>query len=461
MQIDVGNLRKVHFIGVGGIGVSAILRYFAHRGILVSGSDVKLPARETLPFGEYFEGESAEHVPPDADLIVYSPAVPESNLERLAGKLFGIVELSYPEALALVTEPYNTIAISGTHGKSTTTALTGKLFVAGGLDPSVIVGAEVPEWDDHNLRLGNGDVFIVEACEYRRNMLNLTPQAIVLTNLELDHPDYYTDLADVKDAFLEYIGKLRGEDLLIINNDDANIRDITRDFDAIVVRFGIGGGADLYARDLKSTESEQTFELVWKDTALGTFTTKLPGLYNIYNILAAVATYLAYGGKIEKIQPVLDSFVGVGRRFEVVGTMTEGENEVTIVSDYAHHPTALKAVVDAARGRYFGKRMLTIFRPHHRERTIKLFDHFVEVIAEIPHTLLVEIYDVPGREEGITISSKDVIAKVLEKNSRADIVFGKDLEDAERLAREKAHEFDVMLVIGAGDADILAKKLVS
>ena len=336
----------------------------------------------------------------------------------------------------------------------------GKLFEAGGLDPSVIVGAEVPGWQERNLRIGGSDVFIVEACEYRRNMLELSPQAIVLTNLELDHPDYYIDLNDVKNAFREYIGKLGGGDLLIINSDDANIRDITNNFDAIIVRYGVGAGSDLFVRNVKQTETDQTFDLVWKGTGIGTFTTSLPGLYNIYNILAACATYLAYGGKAEVIQPVLDSFVGVGRRFEVMGTLTAGDHNVTIISDYAHHPTALKAVVEAASMRYVNKRMLTIFRPHHRERTIKLFDDFVEVIAAIPHTILVEIYDVPGREEGITISSQDVIAGVLEMNSRADVVYASDLDDAERIARAKSSEFDVMLVIGAGDADVLAKKLV-
>jgi UDP-N-acetylmuramate--alanine ligase len=454
--MNINLLKKVHFTGVGGIGISAILRLFASRGIIVSGSDLHLPPHDTLPYGDYNEGTSAAFVPADADLLIYSPAVPESNIERKTAKAFGVMELSYPEALGVVTLPYNTIAISGTHGKSTTTALAGKLFEAGGLDPSVIVGAEVPGWE-HNLRVGKSDIFIVEACEYRRHMLNLSPQAIVLTNLELDHPDYYVDLADIKNAFREYIAKLSGDGLIILNNDDANLRDITKDSDAIIVRFGVGEGADLVARNIKQSVDAQTFELTWKGTPLGVFTTTLPGLYNIYNILAATTAYLAYGGKTEAIQGVLDLFLGVGRRFEVVGML----GNTTIVSDYAHHPTALRVVVEAALARYPGKRVLTIFRPHHRERTIKLLEQFVNTIAAIPHMVLVEIYDVPGREEGLVISSRDVIVKVLEKAPRADVVFAADLDEAERLAREKSAEFDVMLVIGAGDADQLAKKLAT
>lgn len=454
--MDIRQLKQAHFTGVGGIGISAILRLFASRGILVSGSDLHLPPRDTLPNGEYHEGASSEFVSPDAELLIYSPAVPETNIERQTAKAFGMMELSYPEALGVVTQPYNTIAISGTHGKSTTTALAGKLFEAGGLDPSVIVGAEVSGWE-HNLRVGKSDIFIVEACEYRRHMLNLSPQAIVLTNLELDHPDYYVDLADIKSAFSEYIGRLSGDGLIIMNNDDANLRDITKDSDAIIVRFGVGEGADLIARNIKQFPDSQSFELTWKGTPLGVFTTALPGLYNVYNILAATAVYLAYGGKTEAILGVLDHFCGVGRRFEVLGML----GNTTIVSDYAHHPTALRVVVEAALARYPGKRVLTIFRPHHRERTIKLLDQFVHTIAAIPHMILIEIYDVPGREDGIQISSRDVIAKVLEESPRSDVVYAADLPEAERLARAKALEFDVMLVIGAGDADELAKRLVT
>ncbi len=455
--MKIEELNRVHFIGVGGIGVSAILRLLAHRGVTISGSDVKLPPLQSLPQGTYFEGHKEEQIEDGVDLVVYSPAANEQNPERIAAARLGIKELSYPEALALVTRRYNTIAVSGTHGKSTTTALMGKLFEGGNLEPSVIVGAEVPGWNDKNLRIGTSDIFIVEACEYRRNMLNLTPQTIVLTNIELDHPDYYHDLADVKNAFHEYVDKLRQEDLLVVNNDDANAREIAKRFDGIIVRFGIGEGSDLYAINVVGFESSQSFELVWKGTSLGVFTTELPGIYNLYNILAASATYLSYGGRVDAIQKVLSEFHGVGRRFEIVGQL----GNATVVSDYAHHPTALKAVTEAARSRYRGKRILTVFRPHHRERTIKLFTEFVNVIANIPEMILIEIYDVAGREEATPISSRDIIQKVEERIPDAQIEFADTLTVAEQMIRAHAENFDVILVIGAGDADELAKKLVS
>jgi UDP-N-acetylmuramate--alanine ligase len=286
--------------------------------------------------------------------------------------------------------------------------------------------------------------------------MNLSPQAILLTNLELDHPDYYHDLADIKNAFHDYIHKLSDEDLLIVNNDDGNIRDVTKDFNGIMVRYGIGGGADLIARNITQSETEQTFELVWKGTPMEYFSTPMPGLYNIYNIVGACATYLAYGGRADAIQSVLAKFIGVGRRFEVVGNL----GNTIIISDYAHHPTALKAVVDAALSRYKGKSVLTVFRPHHRERTIKLMDEFVNTVLGIPHCVLIEIYDVAGREEDTPVSSNDIIHRVFKHDPQKDVVYAKDLVDAEEMIRAKADLFDVILVVGAGDAGELAKRLV-
>lgn len=453
---DISGLRKVHLIGVGGIGVSALGRLFASRGVELSGSDVKLPPTGTLPAGVYSSGHHEEHVPADADLVVYSPAVPETNPERIRAHRLGIPCVDYPTALGMATDVYNTIAVSGTHGKSTTTALMGLLFVEAGLDPSVIVGAVVPEWSS-NFRRGESDLFIVEACEYRRHMLRLSPQTIVLTNIELDHPDYYRDLEDVSHAFRDYIAKLGDEGLLIYNRDSAAVRSVAESSGAIKISYGIGEGSDLYARDIFDREGVQQFTLVWKGNTLGEFATELPGLYNLYNILAAVAALLAYNGKADAIAPCLACFQGVGRRFEVIG-MTEGG--ATVVSDYAHHPTALREVALAAGKRYFGKKILTVFQPHQRERTLKLWDEFVAVLGDISPVILVEPYAVPGREEGMEACGKRIVEEVTAKHPNADIVYAADLAEAEMMARKLIGEYDVILIVGAGDVDTLARKFV-
>lgn len=455
-RMELVDIRHAHFVGVGGIGVSAILRFFAGRGITVSGSDIALPPDGALPSGTYYtQGQDAK-VPEATNILIYSPAVPETNSERKDARERGIPELSYPEALALVSAPFNTIAVSGTHGKSTTTAILGKLFESGGFDPTVIVGAEVPGWD-RNLRAGKGDLFVVEACEYRRHMLKLSPQAIVLTNLELDHPDYYVDLADIKSAFREYVRKLSGDNLLITNADDANLREIAAEHDGITVTYGIGQGPDLVARGIRSLPGGQEFELLWKGASLGTITTTLPGLYNVYNILAASAAYLAYGGASGRIRETLAAFTGIGRRFEEVGRI----GRATVISDYAHHPTALQSVVLGAKERFPGKDILVVFRPHQRERTKVLFNDFVSVFRSIEHLVLVEIYDVAGREEGKGVNSEELLDALLRHSQRHDALYAKDLDAAENIIRERADDFDVIVIVGAGDADQLAKRVAT
>ena len=447
-------IRKAHFIGVGGIGISALAKLLASRGVVISGSDMHLPSQGMLPQGTFHEGHDASNVPPNADIVIYSAAAPETNVERTRAKELGLQCVDYPTALGMVTLPYDTIAVSGTHGKSTTTALLGLMFVEAKFDPSVIVGALVPDWSS-NLRVGASDLFIAEACEYRRHMLRLAPQTIVLTNIELDHPDYYRDLEDVMDAFREYVGKLGDEGLLVYNRDNANTRKIAEGANSLRVSYGIGEGSDLYARDIVEEGGRCQFSLVWKGASIGEFTTELPGIYNLYNILAASAALLAYGGHTEHVARTLTKFHGVGRRFEVVGM----HNETTVVSDYAHHPTALREVLHAAQSRFAGRSMLTIFQPHQRERTLKLWKEFVSVLAEVPHAVLVEPYAVPGREDGMEPCGKRLVEEICKTNPRADILYALDLGDAERIAKELAEKYEVILVVGAGDIDGVARRL--
>ena len=266
MQLQ--EIKKAHFIGVRGIGVSAILRLLSLRGVVLTGSDSARLDEAMLPAGKYHEGHDEDNVESDTSIVIFSPAVPVTNVERMRAQELGIPQFSYPDALALVTSNKRTIAVSGTHGKSTTTALLGKFFESGGYDPSVIVGAEVSGWN-HNYRHGDGEVFVVEACEYRRHMMSLSPGVILLTNLELDHPDYYSDLADVMQAFRAYIEKLPTNGKLIYNIDDANLRDITKKIDVETISFGISTAADLCAINILTTSDTQSFTLVWRGAVLG------------------------------------------------------------------------------------------------------------------------------------------------------------------------------------------------
>jgi len=458
---DIRKIKKLHCIGIGGIGISAVARFFLAQGVEVSGSDVVLSDELTSLSNHgahVFFLQSEKNISEGVEVVVYSPAVPEDNVERQEAKKRGLPTLSYPEMLGKIMSLYDGIAVSGTNGKTTTTALLGKFLEEGGCDPTVIIGGRVPGWDN-NLRLGSGDLFVAEGCEYKRSMLNLCPKVIVLTNIEEDHLDYYKDINDIVDAFTEYVLKLKEEDLLVYNMDDRNCRDVALKTSAKKISFGLSSDADIYAQDITNSFTQQSFEIVAFGKNLGKFVTKLPGVFNIYNILAASAVAFDIGMESVSIQRVLDNFGGTWRRFEKVG---EIDNAV-VFSDYAHHPTAIRGTLLGIRQFFPNKKILAVFQPHHQNRTIKLFDDFAMSFLEADEVIVSEIYHVCGREgegEEDKISSEKLVAAIKEHNPGKEILYAENIKVAERLARERSKDFDIILVMGAGDIDEVARKLV-
>lgn len=458
--MDVGSLKKLHCIGIGGIGVSAIARFFVSRGISVSGSDVQesdevgMLRKKGIKIGV---PHAQENIPADVDMVVFSPAVPKDNVEMVAALERGIPLYAYPQALGLLTEHFTGVAVSGTNGKTTTTALLGLMLECGGKDPTVIVGGRVPGWDN-NLRTGAGDILVVEGCEYRRAMLELSPHVIVLTNIEEDHLDYYKDIDDIVDAFDAYVAKLTEDDLLVYNADDERVCEVSHSTVARVVSFGLSENASVRAKDIVVEEGKQQFTLVVYGNELGTITAHVPGTFNIYNILGATAAALDMGAGFEAVQRAVDGFYGTWRRFERVGTC----GTAVVISDYAHHPSAIVGTLKAAREFFPGKKILAVFQPHHMNRTVKLFDQFVESFADADEAIVAEIYHVRGREEEKEkVSSKDLVREMRERGGIDAVSYAKDLEATEKSARSKAKDFDVVVIMGAGDIDRVARDLVS
>lgn len=451
----IGKLRRVHFVGVGGIGVSAIASFLSRHGVQISGTDLELPSSELLPEGHFLSGHHPEILEKGIDLLVYSDAVPQHDPERIRARELNIPEMNFADALGLITQGRDTIAISGTHGKSTTTALLGLLFEAADTDPDVFVGAVVPAWK-RNVRFGSGNgPFVVEADEYRAHMMSLTPQLILVTNLEWDHPDYYRDIVHLLSTFSGFLSHLPPDGTGIINHDDAHARHAASSMNARKITYSVDGDADLLVRTFPNEPSRLSVR--WQGKELGEFRTLLPGRYNKYNIAGALAAFLSRSDRVDIIGPILERFEGIGRRFELIGEV-EG---TVIVSDYAHHPTALRSVLDAARERFTGKRILVVFRPHQQERTRKLFDAYVQVIDKIPDLLLLEIYDVPGRESDEPISSHDLLRAAFMDADDGRHRYAATLEEAENIIRKELTMYDVVLVVGAGDADKLARALLS
>lgn len=451
------DIRAVHLVGIGGAGVSALARLFALRGVRVTGSDAG-PVREheaLLALGvTILPAHNTELIPAETEALVYSPAVPEHDPERMFARMQGILEYSYPEALGALMAGRYGVAVSGTNGKTTTTALLGLMLAEGGIDPTVVVGGTVPAWQG-NFRFGGSDMFVAEGCEYRRHMLNLSPRMIVLTNIAADHLDYYRDLEDIKDAFKEYVHNLPEDGVLVYNADDSGSVAVSRSASARIVSFSIAGtDADVCATDMPVREGKQHFTVVHRGNSLGVLATRLPGDFNRANILAAAAAALELGVSFEAIKRAVEGFSGVRRRFEYVGEY----HGAPVISDYAHHPDAVRGTIEAARTMYPGKTIVAVFQPHQIDRTIKLFDGFVDAFAAADRVIIPEIYQVAGREEGGAISARDVVSAINERH-RKDAQYAQDLDEAETLLDETVSSKSVALVMGAGDVDNLARAL--
>ncbi len=431
---------KIHIIGIGGIGVSALAQQYLSEGNEVSGSD--LVASEITDFLKekgiaIIIGQKVENVPEDAELVVYSPAVPGTNPELAQARALKLRTITYPEALGELSKKYFTIAVAGAHGKSTTTAMIALCLEKAGIDPTVIVGTRVKEFGNSNFRKGSSKYLVIEACEYDSSFLQYEPNILVLTNIDKEHMDYFKTFENVVKAFQDFIGKVKEGGFLVLNQDDAGIKQL----DLI----GIEAGVMWY-----SLEQEEA-------TAVKNIL-KVPGAHNVSNALAALEVSRILEVKDELALKALGEFMGTWRRFEVKETELAGK-KITLVSDYGHHPNEIKATLQAAREKFPDKKIWLLFQPHQYQRTFYLFDDFVDVFQNAPvdQVLITDIYDVAGRETAEThdqVNSEKLVEKIAKENVNY-IEFSK----AEVYLKENVADGEVLVVMGAGDIYQLAEKL--
>ena len=451
--------KKIHMIGIGGIGMSALAKLFLHLEKEVSGSDAHASAfTEDLVRrrARVHEGHNASHLADTTHLVIYSSAIPETNPERQQAATFGIPQMSYAQALGEITKHYSTIVVTGTHGKSTTTALLGLMLEAGGYDPTVLVGSVVPGFADGNLRLGKGRFFVVEGCEHQANMLNLEPEMIVLTSIEKDHLDYYRDLEHIRETFQTFVDKLSHKGLVILNADDAVSNTLGVQH---AVQYGFNSTAHYRAQDRQTQSGSQRVSVSRQvpPENLGEMTLNIPGAFNVSNVLAATAAAMELGVPFEVCQRVAESFNGIWRRFERVGTWQGHE----VISDYGHHPTAIRATVQAAREFFPDKKIVLCFQPHQHSRTAALFDEFVEALQSADVTVIPEIYRVEGRTETQDVSSRDLVEKILELSPDSSVHYAEHLEHAKMVLENLCSDSGPCIVViqGAGNIDDLARNL--
>lgn len=430
--------------------MSGLAQLMHHDGAHVHGSDISPNAitKKLQDIGIQLNfAQDGSGVTDDIDLVVYSSAVPVDNPERAKAAQLSIPQQSYFEAVGEYAKQFtHVIAVSGTHGKSTTTAMLGTIFAEAGFDPTVLVGSIVGKFENNVLH-GSKNFFIVEACEYREHMKKIPATTIVLTNIEADHLDYYTDQAHIERAFQEYVNALPSHGHLVKNSDDSATQNIRTTVESMT--YGIHTQAQQQAKNILTDNGRQFFSI-----GDAQYTLKIPGKFNVANALAASTAAKMYGVPEDTIIQALSDYEGIWRRFQQLGEY----KEATVISDYAHHPTAVAATITAAKEFFPGRRVIAIFQPHQRSRTEKLFDQFTQAFDEADSIIIQEIYDVAGREEaGSEISSKDIVEVLQGRDLTA--VYTKDAEETQHEIDHLMTPGDVLLIMGAGDVYQLAEDI--
>jgi len=465
---------RIHFIGIGGIGVSALARYYLAKGNQVSGSDLAFSeitdALKKIGAKIFIGPHSAGNLADNADMVVYSPAVQSDNPEMIEAKKKGIKIQSYPEALGELTKKYFTIAISGAHGKSTTTAMVSLILEKAGLDPTVIIGTKLKEFQNSNCRVGDSQYLVIEADEWNASFLNYWPKIIVLTNIEREHLDYYRDLDHILKTFGEYVNHLPKDGVLIVNEDDNNISKIKTN-NKVVILSDSEGSRSMMRGSFTAVQDDSKFRIKnysikQKEAEELKKILKVPGQHNVYNALATLAVARELGISDEVSFEALSKYQGAWRRFEISEKEVSGK-KIIIVNDYGHHPTEVLATLKAGREKYQDRKIWCVFQPHQYQRTFFLFDDFVKVFSDVlkkignksilDNLVLTDIYDVAGREREDV--KKKVNSKILvEKIGLPSAVYIQRGEIAGYL-RDNLVDGDVLIIMGAGSIYDLQKEL--
>ena len=443
-----GRTRHIHMVGIGGIGMSGIAEILLLRGYRVSGSDsnVSETTERLKELGAtIYPGHDASNVE-DVDVVVYTSAVKaEDNVETREAMSRQIPVIKRSEMLAELMRMKFGIGIAGTHGKTTTTTMAGHIVQDGSFDPTIIVGGRVHSFDKTNAVVGKGDIIIVEADEYDRTFLRLSPSMAVITNIEAEHLDIYEDLEDVKQAFIEFANKVPFYGAVIVCLDDANIRSILPDIDRRTITYGFTPQAQLRAINIEQEAFESSFTVMFEDEILGKITIQSPGEHNIINALGAVGVGLELGMSFENIKSGLERFQGVFRRFQP----KLNTEKLIVIDDYAHHPTEVKASIEGARNGWKDRRLVAVFQPHLYSRTQQMYREFGLSFFDAEVLLVTDVY--PSREQPIEGVTGKLIADTAKEYGHRDVHYLEDKTELPGKLKEIVQDGDIVITMGAGD----------
>jgi len=453
-------IRKVHFIGIGGAGMSGIADVMHTLGYQVSGSDIADNAvtqrLESLGVAVYHE-HNVENIK-DVDVVVTSTAINKENIEVAAARAKRIPVVPRAEMLAELMRFSHGIAVAGTHGKTTTTSLVTSVLAEAGLDPTYVIGGKLNSSATH-ARLGKGKYLVAEADESDASFLYLQPMMAVVTNIDADHlPTYGGDFARLKQAFIEFLHHLPFYGLAIVCVDDAEVRSILSEITRPVIRYGIDFDADVCASNIRYQGSETVFDVMLPEhEAAIEITLNMPGRHNVLNALAAICIAYELGISSEHMQSALCKFEGINRRMHMYGDANTPKGLITLVDDYAHHPTEIAASIDATKKAWPDKRLVVVFQPHRFTRTRDLFEDFSQVLSDSDVLMLSEVY--AAGEEVIAGADGRALCAAIRARGKVNPIFVEDVENLDTELLSVLQENDLVLTMGAGSIGRVASQL--
>lgn len=448
--------RNVYFIGIGGVSMSGLAEILDFRGIKVSGTDIKPSdaTRKLESLGiKVNYGHKAENITEETDLVVYTAAVKEDNPEIVAAKKMGIEVAERADLLGAIMAGYSrSVAVSGTHGKTTTTSMISEVLLADNADPTITVGG-ILSTINGNIKVGASEYFVAEACEYHNSFLKFNPFVGIILNVEAEHLDFFKNLEEIQKSFKSFALNVPAEGYVIINQATVGIEYITEGLKCHVLTYGLSPSADWYADNIiHEPNGSNSFDAVYKGKNLGRICLRVPGEHNILNALAACAASTALGIKMESIIEGLDNYSGANRRFQIKGSF----NGVTVVDDYAHHPTEIRATLAAAKN-VEHKTLWCVFQPHTYTRAKTLFADFGKAFMDADKIIVTDIYAAREKDTGL-IHARDIADKI--KSYGKDVQYIGPFEDIVSHIKSTACTGDMLITMGAGDVYLVGETLI-
>jgi UDP-N-acetylmuramate--alanine ligase len=450
MRVDKKNslmqrkVKCIHFVGIGGIGMSGIAEVLVNLGYHISGSDVlhsETTARLQKIGAQVVIGHAAENIG-NADVVVTSTAVKADNPEVIEAHRKNIPVIPRAEMLAELLKMKFSIAVSGSHGKTTTTSMISTILAQGGLDPTMVIGGKLASIGS-NARLGDGEIIVAEADESDGSFLKLSPTIAVITNIDREHLDFYPGIAEIKEAFLKFANIVPFYGCTVICSDNIHVREITPLIKRKMITYGIELPADYSAQKIKFLKRKTTYGLVYKGAKLGTIELTVPGMFNIYNSLAAIAVASELKLDFATIKEGLQSFSGVQRRLEIKGRV----GGITVVDDYGHHPTEIKETLTAMR-QIWKDRLIVVFQPHRFTRTRALFDEFTKAFRDVDILIINDIY--PASEEPIAGINSAALCEAIRQTGQPHVKYISQAEGTIKYLLKTVKAKDTVATLGAG-----------